>query len=96
MQLCKMMPFLRMKWQLTNNLRESELDQRQIITVGVHQQILKQQKGQPSYKGAIDESNALKGRTIKSSLKKSCVTGPTALQMLKQKVPHCPQILMER
>ena len=96
MQLCKMMPFLRMKWQLTNNLRESELDQRQIITVGVHQQILKQQKGQPSYKGAIDESNALKGRTIKSYLKKSCVTGQTALQMLKQKVPHCPQILMER
>ena len=42
------------------------------ITVGVHQQILKQQIGQPSYKGAIDESNALKGRTIKSSLKESC------------------------
>ena len=42
------------------------------ITVGVPQQILKHQKSQSSYKGAIDESNALKSRTIKSSLKKSC------------------------
>ena len=41
------------------------------ITVGVHQQILEQQKGQPS-KGAIGESNALKSKTIKSSLEKSC------------------------
>ena len=42
------------------------------ITADVHQQILKHQKGQPSYKGAIDESNALKSRSMKSSLKKSC------------------------
>ena len=32
---------------------------------------MKQQKSQPLYKGAIEESNVLKSRTIKSSLKKS-------------------------
>ena len=42
------------------------------ITAGVHQQILKLQIGQSSYKGKIDASNALKSRTIKSSSKKSC------------------------
>ena len=42
------------------------------ITTSVHQQILKPQMGQSSYKGEIDASNTLKGRTIKSSSKKSC------------------------
>ena len=47
------------------------------ITVGVHQQILKQQKGQLS-KGATDESNALKSKTIKSSLESCDRTNYTA------------------
>ena len=68
MKLCKMMPLLRMKRQLKNNLRE-QAGSNTKVNVGLHQQILKQQKGQPSYKGAIDESNALKNRTTKSSLK---------------------------
>ena len=42
------------------------------ITTSVHQQILKPQMGQSSYKGEIDASNTLKGRTIKSYSKKSC------------------------
>ena len=54
------------------NLRESKLHQTQRFTVGVHQQILKPQKSQSSYKGAIDASNDLKSRTIKSSLNKTC------------------------
>ena len=39
------------------------------IALDVHQQILKQQNGQTSNKRAICESNALKSRTIKSTLK---------------------------
>ena len=41
-------------------------------TAGVHQQILKPQKCQSSYKGTIYVSNAFKSKTIKSSSKKSC------------------------
>ena len=45
-------------------LKKEQAGSNRKIAVDVHQQILKLQKGQPLYKGATEELNVLKNRTI--------------------------------